>query len=245
MMINLRINKIVILMILTLLLITFGCSNGLKNQDNNLNKLEYLGYMYLENQVKVYFKNYSVENYLITLNSVAPNEENLEDGITELTFLNNGNNNSSLKILNNINSEENLISKALLNPEENYKQVLNGQEFLLKINEIAFEKSTNSIIKLIDVAEDSRCPDPTDNNETLSNPGTCIHEPKTLIHIIIETPKFKTFDEFIYKEQLSDYEFFYGGNYVNISKIEPDIGELNRLIPDSDYVITLSLTSKD
>ena len=54
------------------------------------------------------------KNYLITLNSVAPNEENLEDGITELTFLNNGNNNSSLKIQNNINAEENLISKALL-----------------------------------------------------------------------------------------------------------------------------------
>jgi len=245
MMINLRINKIVILIILTLLLFAFGCSSGSKNQNENFNKLEYLGYMYIENEVKVYFKNYSIENYLITLNSLSPNQENLKDGVTELTFLNNGNRNSSLKIQNNINAEENLISKALLNPEENYKQVLNGQKFSLKINEIAFEKSTKSIIKLIDVAEDSRCPDPTDNNEAISNPGTCIHEPKTLIHIIIETPKYKTFDEFIYKEQLSDYEFFYGGNYVNISNIEPDIGKLNRLIPDSDYKITFSLTSKE
>lgn len=245
MMINLRLKKVIIFMILTSILIIFGCSSDQKNQDENVSKLEYLGYLYLDNEVKVFLKNYSDENYLITLNSIAPNQENLKDGISELTFLNKGNGNSSLKIKNIIEAEENSISKALLNPEENYKQVLNGQNFLLKINETAYEKSTNSIIRLIDISEDSRCPNPLDKNENISNPGSCIHEPRTLIHLIIETPKFKTFDEFIYKEQLNNYEFFYGGNYINISKIDPEIGELNRLIPDSDYEVTLSLSLKE
>jgi hypothetical protein len=59
---------------------------------------------------------------------------------------------------------------------------------------------------------------------------------------MIETPRNNAFDEFIYKEQLSDYEFFYGGNYIKISKIDPDILELNRLIPDPDYEITFTIT---
>jgi len=59
--------------------------------------------------------------------------------------------------------------------------------------------------------------------------------------LIIETPRFSTFDDFIYKEQLKDYEFFYGGNYIKISKIDPDILELNRFIDDSDYEITMSI----
>ena len=57
----------------------------------------------------------------------------------------------------------------------------------------------------------------------------------------ISNVKNKSFDEFIYKEQLSDYEFFYGGNYIKILKIEPDILELNRLIPDPEYEVTFSI----
>ena len=68
-------------MILTSILIIFGCSSDQKNQDENVSKLEYLGYLYLDNEVKVFLKNYSDENYLITLNSIAPNQENLKDGI--------------------------------------------------------------------------------------------------------------------------------------------------------------------
>ena len=62
---------------------------------------------------------------------------------------------------------------------------------------------------------------------------------------MIETARFNLFDEFIYKEQLKDYEFFYGGNYIKISKIDPDILELNRFIEDSDYVITISISQNN
>tara|TARA_Y100000996_G_scaffold8661_1_gene7228 strand:+ start:133 stop:870 length:738 start_codon:yes stop_codon:yes gene_type:complete len=239
---NARLNKYFIYSILSIILFGFACTNE-SEKNLEINKLEYLGYEYLDQKVKVFFQNYSNENYSVTLNSLAPQEEISSKGLTELIFINNGNNNSSLKIKNNINIEESVISKSLLNPKLNYKIISINKDFKLKINETAFEESTNTILRLIDVSEDSRCPDPLDNNETLSNPGSCIHNPKTLLHVIIETPRNITFDEFIYKEQLSDYEFFYGGNYIKISKIEPDIQELNRLIPDSDYEITFTITS--
>ena len=229
-----RLNKYLIYSIFSLILFGFACSDETEN-DAEINKLEYLGYEYLDQKVKVFLKNYSSENYSITLNSLAPSEEISSKQITELIFINNGNNDSSLKIKNNINIEESVSSKLLLNPKLNFKNISINKDFKLKINETAYEESTNTILRLIDVSEDSRCPDPLDNNESLSNPGSCIHSPKTLLHLIIETSRNKTFDEFIYKEQLSDYEFFYGGNYIKISKIDPAILELNRLIPDSDY----------
>ena len=238
---NLMLNKYLLHIFLFTVLFIFGCSNESENE-LEINKLEYLGYEYLDQKVKVFFKNYSIENYLITLNSLAPQEEIYSNGITELIFINNGNNNSSLKIKNNIEIEEKVLSKLLLNPKLNFKIISLNKIFKLKINEAAFEESTNTIIRLIDVSEDSRCPNPLDNNEALSNAGSCIHTPQTLLHLVIETPRNNTFDEFIYKKQLSDYEFFYGGNYIKISKIDPDILELNRLIPDTDYEINFTLT---
>jgi len=236
-----KLNKYLICSIFSIILFGFACSDETEN-DAEINKLEYLGYEYLDQKVKVFLKNYSSENYSITLNSLAPLEEISSKRITELIFINNGNNDSSLKIKNNINIEESVSSKLLLNPKLNFKNISINKDFKLKINETAYEESTNTILRLIDVSEDSRCPDPLDNNEALSNPGSCIHSPKTLLHLIIQTPRNNTFDEFIYKEQLSDYEFFYGGNYIKISKIDPDILELNRLIPDSDYEITFTIT---
>ena len=79
-----------------------------------------------------------------------------------------------------------VISKALINPEQNFKKVKINEDFKIKINEAVYEKSTNTIIRLIDISEDSRCPDPTDNNENISNPGSCIHNPKTLIHLLLK-----------------------------------------------------------
>ena len=236
-----KLNKYLICSIFSIILFGFACSDETEN-DAEINKLEYLGYEYLDQKVKVFLKNYSSENYSITLNSLAPLEEISSKRITELIFINNGNNDSSLKIKNNINIEESVSSKLLLNPKLNFKNISINKDFKLKINETAYEESTNTILRLIDVSEDSRCPDPLDNNESLSNPGSCIHSPKTLLHLIIETSRNNTFDEFIYKEQLSDYEFFYGGNYIKISKIDPAILELNRLIPDSDYEITFTIT---
>ena len=174
---------------------------------------------------------------------LTPEKEIREKGITELIFLNSLNKNSSLKIKNIIDTEEKVISKALINPESDFRKVKFNEDFKIKINETVYEKFSNTTLRLIDISEDSRCPDPTDNNENISNPGSCIHTPKTLIHLIIETPRYSIFDEFLYKEQLKDYEFFYGGNYIKISKIDPDILELNRFIDDSDYEITISISN--
>ena len=235
-------NKFNIFLIL-LVLISFSCSNDQKSDELDFKKLEYNGYIFSEGKVSVFLKNYDKENYSVTLNSLSPEKEINEKGITELIFLNSLNKNSSLKIKNIIDIEEKVISKALINPESDYRKVKINEDFKIKINETVYEKSSNTTLRLIDISEDSRCPDPTDNNENISNPGSCIHTPKTLIHLVIETPKHSIFDDFLYKEQLKDYEFFYGGNYIKISKIDPDILELNRFIDDSDYEITISISN--
>tara|TARA_B100000131_G_scaffold40826_1_gene36822 strand:+ start:3053 stop:3793 length:741 start_codon:yes stop_codon:yes gene_type:complete len=244
---NVAINKFYILISFMFLLFSFSCSDGSESGETEYKKIEYSGYKFSEGKVSVFLKNYSNNNYLVTLNSLSPEEEIVDKQLTELVFLNSQNKNSSLKIKNitDNNTEEKVVSKALINPELNFKKVNINEDFKIKINEAIFEKSTNTIIRLIDISEDSRCPDPTDNNENISNPGSCIHNPKTLIHLIIETPRFNTFDDFIYKEQLKDYEFFYGGNYIKISKIDPDILELNRLIDDADYEITMSISNNN
>ena len=236
-------NKFNILILILLVLISFSCSNDQKSDELDFKKLEYNGYIFSEGKVSVFLNNYNKENYSVTLNSLSPEKEINEKGITELIFLNSLNKNSSLKIKNIIDIEEKVISKALINPESDYRKVKINEDFKIKINETVYEKSSNTTLRLIDISEDSRCPDPTDNNENISNPGSCIHTPKTLIHLIIETPKHSIFDDFLYKEQLKDYEFFYGGNYIKISKIDPDILELNRFIDDSDYEITISISN--
>ena len=236
-------NKFNILILILLVLISFSCSNDQKSDELDFKKLEYNGYIFSEGKVSVFLKNYDKENYSVTLNSLSPEKEINEKGITELIFLNSLNKNSSLKIKNIIDIEEKVISKTLINPESDYRKVKINEDFKIKINETVYEKSSNTTLRLIDISEDSRCPDPTDNNENISNPGSCIHTPKTLIHLIIETPKHSIFDDFLYKEQLKDYEFFYGGNYIKISKIDPDILELNRFIDDSDYEITISISN--
>ena len=236
-------NKFNILILILLVLISFSCSNDQKSDELDFKKLEYNGYIFSEGKVSVFLNNYNKENYSVTLNSLSPEKEINEKGITELIFLNSLNKNSSLKIKNIIDIEEKVISKALINPESDYRKVKINEDFKIKINETVYEKSSNTTLRLIDISEDSRCPDPTDSNENISNPGSCIHTPKTLIHLIIETPKHSIFDDFLYKEQLKDYEFFYGGNYIKISKIDPDILELNRFIDDSDYEITISISN--
>ena len=240
---KIALNKFNILILILLILISFSCSNDQKSDELDFKKLEYNGYIFSEGKVSVFLNNYNKENYSVTLNSLSPEKEINEKGITELIFLNSLNKNSSLKIKNIIDVEEKVISKALINPESDYRKVKINEDFKIKINETVYEKSSNTTLRLIDISEDSRCPDPTDSNENISNPGSCIHTPKTLIHLIIETPKHSIFDDFLYKEQLKDYEFFYGGNYIKISKIDPDILELNRFIDDSDYEITISISN--
>ena len=168
-----------------LFLIGFSCSGGSEAGEAEYKELEYSGYEFSEGKVSVFLKNYSNINYVVTLNSLSPEEEIVDKNLTELIFINSQNKNSSLKIKNIIETEEKVFSKALINPELNFKKVNINEDFKIKINEAVYEKSTKTIIRLIDISEDSRCPDPSDNNENISNPGSCIHNPKTLIHFVI------------------------------------------------------------
>ena len=108
--------KISPIIISILLIFSFSCSNKSGNDKSEINKLEYHGFIFHEGKVSVFLKNYSKENYLITLNSLSPEEEIKEKEISELIFLNSSNKNSSLKIKNIINVEEKIISKSLINP---------------------------------------------------------------------------------------------------------------------------------
>ncbi len=239
-----NVNKSSILISILMILFSISCSDITDNDEIEYKELQYLGYKFIEGKVSIFLRNYSKENYLITLNNLSAEEEVYHNENTELIFLNPSNENSSLKIKNIIYTEEKIISKALINPELNFRKINLNEDFKIKINETVYERSSKTIITLINISEDSRCPDPTDNNENITNPGSCIHNPKTLLHLNIATPKFRKFDDFLYKEQIKDYEFFYGGNYIKISKIDPDILELNRFINDADYEITMSI-SKD
>ena len=106
-------NKFNILILILLVLISFSCSNDQKSDELDFKKLEYNGYIFSEGKVSVFLKNYDKENYSVTLNSLSPEKEINEKGITELIFLNSLNKNSSLKIKNIIDAEEKVISKAL------------------------------------------------------------------------------------------------------------------------------------
>ena len=75
-----KLNKYLICSIFYIILFGFACSDETEN-DAEINKLEYLGYEYLDQKVKVFLKNYSSENYSITLNSLAPSEEISSKGI--------------------------------------------------------------------------------------------------------------------------------------------------------------------
>ena len=76
-----------------------------------LNKeLEYLGYKFYEGKVSI-SKNYSNTNYLVTVNSLSPENEIVDKEISELIFLNSQNKDSSLKIKNNIDTEEEFFQR--------------------------------------------------------------------------------------------------------------------------------------
>ena len=171
---NVAINKFSILILVLLFYFVFHAQQDRKTVKMNTKKLEYLGYKFSEGKVSVFLKNYSNNNYLVTVNSLSPEKEIVDKEISELIFKF-SKQNSSLKIKNIIDTEERFFSKSLINPELNFKKVNLNEDFKIKINETIYEKSTNTIIRLIDISEDSRCPDPTDNNENISNPGSCIH----------------------------------------------------------------------
>ena len=82
------VNIFPVLISILFILFSFSCSNELANGNLDYKKLEYHGYIFSEGKVSVFFKNYSNDNYLVTLNSLSPEDEINEKGITELIFLN-------------------------------------------------------------------------------------------------------------------------------------------------------------
>ena len=80
--------KIFPIIISILLIFSFSCSNEQNSGELDFKKLEYNGYIFSEGKVSVFLKNYNKENYLVTLNSLTPEKEIKEKGITELIFLN-------------------------------------------------------------------------------------------------------------------------------------------------------------
>tara|TARA_B100001029_G_scaffold179640_1_gene190051 strand:+ start:1598 stop:2311 length:714 start_codon:yes stop_codon:yes gene_type:complete len=231
----LKFKKIFILSQLILILLFISCGDSADQEPIQIKEFEYLGYEFLDNKIVIYTKNYNAETQNIKVNSSTYSEIIQEENYSEMTFDNKGNSKANLKI----ELEGSLVSKLLVNPKTEFTQRNINNVFDIKINETIFIEETSTTLTLIDVAEDSRCPDPKDNNTTTSNPGSCIHKPKTLIHMKMSSPKYPQFDEFFYKEQLSDYSFFYGGNNFSIIEISPEILELNRLVPKNDYSVTM------
>jgi len=111
-----------------LFLIGFSCSDGSEAGETEYKELEYSGYEFSEGKVSVFLKNYSNINYVVTLNSLSPEKEIVDKNLTELIFINSQNKNSSLKIKNIIETEEKVFSKALINPELNFKKVNINEE---------------------------------------------------------------------------------------------------------------------
>ncbi|MEC7880884.1 MAG: hypothetical protein VX590_02690 [Chloroflexota bacterium] len=232
----------IILSILIILIISCGDEGtpSINDKAEEIKKFEYLGYEFADTHIIIHAKNYNPEIHTIQVNSSDYLELNQEEDLSEITFKNLGYDKASLKL----EVEEQIISKLLVNPRTEYPQKSANQIFEIKVNETVFIEETSTILTLLDVAEDSRCPNPEDNNPVLSRdgkkaPGSCVHKPKTLIHFRISTPKYPQFDDWFYKQQLSDYEFFYGGNNFSVIEIKPDILKLNRLIPKEDYSLTI------
>ena len=235
----LKFKNIYSVIISILFILTVSCGDkdtiSVNNEPEEIKKFEYLGYEFSDNKIVIHAKNYNPEFHKVMVNSSKYTEINQDKDFSEMTFENLGYDKASLKL----ETEDQVISKLLVNPRTEYPQKSINKIFEIGVNETVFIEETSTILTLLDVAEDSRCPDPEDNNPVLSKngepPGSCVHKPKTLIHLRISSPRYPQFDDWFYKQQLSDYEFFYGGNNFSVIEIKPDILELNRLIPKEDY----------
>ncbi len=230
----------IILSILIILIVSCGGEDTVVDgKPEEIKKFEYLGYEFTDNNIIIYAKNYNPEIHKVQVNSSNHSELKQDKDFSEIKFKNSGYNKVSLKL----EIEEQMVSKLLVNPRTEYPQKSINEIFEIKINETVFIEETSTILTLIDVVEDSRCPNPEDNKIVSGEVGSCMHKPKTLIHLRISSPRYPQFDDWFYKQQLSDYEFFYGGNNFSVIEIKPDILELNRIIPREDY--SLLILSRD
>ena len=239
----LKFKKIYAIILSIIIISVISCGDEdtavIDDKPEEIKKFIYLGYEFSDTHIIIHAKNYNPELHKVQVNSSNYSEISQDEDFSEMTFKNLGYEKASLKL----EIEEQIISKLLVNPRTEYSQKNINQIFEIKINETVFIEETSTILTLLDVAEDSRCPDPEDNNPVLSKngepPGSCVHKPKTLIHLRISSPRYPEFDDWFYKQQLSDYEFFYGGNNFSVIEIKPDILKLNRLIPKEDYSLLI------
>jgi len=239
----LKFKKIYLLILSIIIISIVSCGDEdtvvIDDKPEEIKEFEYLGYEFTDTKIIIHAKNYNPQIHKVQVNSSNYSEISQEEDFSEMTFKNSGYDKASL----NLEIEKQTISKLLVNPRTEYPQKSTNEIFEIKINETVFIEETSTIFTLLDVAEDSRCPDPEDNNPVLSKngepPGSCVHKPKTLIHLRVSSPKYPQFDDWFYKQQLSDYEFFYGGNNFSVIEIKPDILKLNRLIPKGDYSLSI------
>ena len=228
------ISKFVTISVLLVTITIISCGNESKTSDT---EFAYLGYLFEEENVKVFIQGYTNPGISIKVNSQEPSRIEPNGKISELIFEKVGNESATV----NISTSEAQRSILIRNPLIAYDQRPIDAPFEIKVNETIYVPDAASTVSILSISEDSRCPDPFDTSDSKSNPGSCIHKPKTLVHMTVFTPGFESFDQRFYKEQLSDYKFFHGGFYFNISEIKPEIVTLNRVIPKEDYRIVIEV----
>ena len=228
------ISKFVTISVLLVTITIISCGNESKTSDT---EFAYLGYLFEEENVKVFIQGYTNPGISIKVNSQEPSRIEPNGKISELIFEKVGNESATV----NISTSEAQRSILIRNPLIAYDQRPIDTPFEIKVNETIYVPDAASTVSILSISEDSRCPDSSNTSDSTSNPGTCIHKPKTLVHMTVFTPGFESFDQRFYKEQLSDYKFFHGGFYFNISEIKPEIITLNRVIPKEDYRIVIEV----
>lgn len=228
------ISKFVTILISLVTITIISCGNESKTPDT---EFAYLGFLFEEENVKVFIQGYTNPGISIKVNSQKPNRIDPNGKISELIFEKVGNESATV----NITTSEVQRSILIKNPLIAYDQRPIDAPFEMKVNETIYVPDAASTVSILSISEDSRCPNPFDNSDSSSDPGSCIHKPKTLVHMKVFTPGFKSFDQRFYKEQISDYKFSHGGFHFNISKIKPEIITLNRVIPVEDYLIVIEV----
>ena len=115
--------KIFPIIISILLIFSFSCSNKSGNDKSEINKLEYHGFIFHEGKVSVFLKNYSKENYLITLNSLSPEEEIKEKELIEKTLTQKENKDINISV-GKRGSKLKVITQAINNAKDSLNRKL-------------------------------------------------------------------------------------------------------------------------
>ena len=126
----------VIISILFILIISCGDKNtiSVNNEPEEIKKFEYLGYEFSDNKIVIHAKNYNPEFHKVMVNSSKYTEINQDKDFSEMTFENLGYDKASLKL----ETEDQVISKLLVNPRTEYAQKNINKIFEIGVNETVF-----------------------------------------------------------------------------------------------------------